>query len=132
MEILESLSPRNCTKPSCQLTSEQVKEEMHFFQKVFTVVRLLKGDSLDYTSANRHEVQFCQCYDFWENGRPCENCISAQTLKDKQQHTKLEFLETDIYQVFPGMWRWMALRALWNASRSWIMILWWMHMARKS
>lgn len=100
MEILESLSPRNCTKPSCQLTSEQVKEEMHFFQKVFTVVRLLKGDSLDYTSANRHEVQFCQCYDFWENGRPCENCISAQTLKDKQQHTKLEFLETDIYQVF--------------------------------
>lgn len=100
MEILESLSPRNCTKPSCQLTSEQVKEEMHFFQKVFTVVRLLKGDSLDYTSANRHEVQFCQCYDFWENGRPCENCISAQTLKDKQQHTKLEFLDTDIYQVF--------------------------------
>lgn len=100
MEILESLSPRNCTKPSCQLTSEQVKEEMHSFQKVFTVVRLLKGDSLDYTSANRHKVQFCQCYDFWENGRPCENCISAQTLKDKQQHTKLEFLETDIYQVF--------------------------------
>lgn len=100
MEILESLSPRNCTKPSCQLTSEQVKEEMHSFQKVFTVVRLLKGDSLDYTSANKHEVQFCQCYDFWENGRPCENCISAQTLKDKQQHTKLEFLETDIYQVF--------------------------------
>ena len=100
MEILESLSPRNCTKPSCQLTSEQVKEEMHSLQKVFTVVRLLKGDSLDYTSANRHEVQFCQCYDFWENGRPCENCISAQTLKDKQQHTKLEFLETDIYQVF--------------------------------
>lgn len=100
MEILESLSPRNCTKPSCQLTSEQVKEEMHFFQKIFTVVRLLKGDSLDYTSANRHEVQFCQCYDFWENGKPCENCISAQTLKDKQQHTKLEFLETDIYQVF--------------------------------
>lgn len=100
MEILETLSPRNCTKPSCQLTSEQVKEEMHSFQKVFTVVRLLKGDSLDYTSANRHEVQFCQCYDFWENGKPCENCISAQTLKDKQQHTKLEFLETDIYQVF--------------------------------
>ena len=100
MEILETLSPRNCTKPSCQLTSEQVKEEMHSFQKVFTVVRLLKGDSLDYTSANRHEVQFCQCYDFWENGRPCENCISALTLKDKQQHTKLEFLETDIYQVF--------------------------------
>ena len=99
MEILETLSPRNCTKPSCQLTSEQVKEEMHSFQKVFTVVRLLKGDSLDYTSANRHEVQVCQCYDFWENGRPCENCISAQTLKDKQ-HTKLEFLETDIYQVF--------------------------------
>lgn len=73
---------------------------MHSFQKVFTVVRLLKGGSLDYTSANRHDVQFCQCYDFWENGRPCENCISAQTLKDKQQHTKLEFLETDIYQVF--------------------------------
>ena len=100
MEILETLSPRNCTKPSCQLTSEQVKEEMHSFQKIFTVVRLLKGDSLDYTPANRHEVQFCQCYDFWENGRPCENCISAQTLKDKQQHTKLEFLETNIYQVF--------------------------------
>lgn len=100
MEILETLSPRNCTKPSCQLTSEQVKEEMHSFQKIFTVVRLLKGDSLDYTPANRHEVQFCQCYDFWENGKPCENCISAQTLKDKQQHTKLEFLETNIYQVF--------------------------------
>ena len=37
---------------------------------------------------------------FWKVDEPCENCISLKTFIDKKPRTKLEFMGTDIYQVF--------------------------------
>lgn len=100
MEILETFSKDQNAQSSYQMTAKQAEEQMRFFQNVFTVVRLLKGEELECVSEGTTDAPICECYDFWEKGQPCENCISMQTLRDKQQHTKLEFLGTDIYQVF--------------------------------
>ena len=100
MEILETFSTDHETQSDYQLTSQQAKEQMRFFRNVFTVVRLLKGEDLEGIRESTEDASFCECYDYWGKGQPCENCISMQTLQDRQQHTKLEFLGTDIYQVF--------------------------------
>ena len=100
MEILETFSTDHETQSDYQLTSQQAKEQMRFFRNVFTVVRLLKGEDLEGIRESTEDASFCECYDYWGKGQPCENCISMQTLRDRQQHTKLEFLGTDIYQVF--------------------------------
>lgn len=100
MEILEIFSTDHETQSDYQLTSQQAKEQMRFFRNVFTVVRLLKGEDLEGIRESTEDASFCECYDYWGKGQPCENCISMQTLQDRQQHTKLEFLGTDIYQVF--------------------------------
>ena len=41
----------------------------------------------------------CQCYSFWNRDKRCENCISARVLADKKQRTKIEFINSDMYQV---------------------------------
>ena len=41
----------------------------------------------------------CQCYSFWNRDTRCENCISARVLADKKQRTKIEFIDSDMYQV---------------------------------
>lgn len=100
MEILETFSTTYENHSDYQLTLQQVREEMRLLQKVFTVVRLLKGEDLELVPERSTDPDYCQCYAFWEKGSFCENCISLQTLRDKQEHTKLEFLGADIYQVF--------------------------------
>lgn len=42
----------------------------------------------------------CSCYCFWGKNKPCENCISAIAFRDKAEKTKLEFLDSVLYQVF--------------------------------
>ena len=36
---------------------------------------------------------------FWNRDTRCENCISARVLADKKQRTKIEFIDSDMYQV---------------------------------
>ena len=42
----------------------------------------------------------CPCYYFWGKEKPCDNCISALAFRDKTEKTKLEFLDSVLYQVF--------------------------------
>lgn len=42
----------------------------------------------------------CPCYYFWGKDKPCDNCISALAFRDKTEKTKLEFLDSVLYQVF--------------------------------
>lgn len=42
----------------------------------------------------------CQCYAFWNKDKRCENCISLKALEEKKQTSKIEFLDSDMYQVF--------------------------------
>ena len=35
----------------------------------------------------------CHCYDFWNRGHQCENCISHKVLRHKGQKSILEYID---------------------------------------
>ena len=44
-------------------------------------------------------MELCHCYDFWKKEKPCTNCIAARAFEEKSVRTKLEYPDSDIYQV---------------------------------
>ena len=85
-----------------KVTKQQIEEETKVLEKVFDVVRVLDGKSLEKMQENPCigvKIGMCQCYDFWKKNKPCENCTSVKAYAEKKQKTKLEFLDTDIFLV---------------------------------
>lgn len=86
-----------------QMTMQEAENKMEVFREIFDVVRLLKGSDLQAAGmesklAGRENL--CQCYAFWNKDKRCENCISLKALEEKKQTSKIEFLDSDMYQVF--------------------------------
>lgn len=86
------------------ITRQQAEDEMQLFKKVFTVVRLLDGEHLEQMHKRckldcKDEKEKSECYEIWNKDHPCENCTSLQTLYQRTQKTKLEFIEDELYQV---------------------------------
>ena len=75
--------------------------EMELYKKVFTVVRLLdkREFRLEENDNPGGDMELCHCYDFWKKEKPCKNCIAARAFEEKSVRTKLEYLDSDIYQV---------------------------------
>lgn len=85
-----------------KMTRRQAEQEMECFRKVFPVVRLIDSQTLlrrDEGEAEDEQSIECLCYSFWKKEHPCANCTSLKALREKNQRTKLEFLEEDVYQV---------------------------------
>ena len=86
-----------------QMTMQEAENKMEVIREIFDVVRLLKGSDLQAAGmesklAGRENL--CQCYAFWNKDKRCENCISLKALEEKKQTSKIEFLDSDMYQVF--------------------------------
>ena len=86
-----------------QMTMQEAENKMEVLREIFDVVRLLKGSDLQAAGmesklAGRENL--CQCYAFWNKDKRCENCISVKALNEKKQTSKIEFLDSDMYQVF--------------------------------
>lgn len=86
-----------------QMTMQEAENKMEVLREIFDVVRLLKGSDLQAAGmesklAGRENL--CQCYAFWNKDKRCENCISFKALEEKKQTSKIEFLDSDMYQVF--------------------------------
>lgn len=89
-------------KKDC-MTMEQAEQKMECLREVFSIVRLVDSEMLEKRaehSADADAMELCQCYSFWNKAKPCENCISMESLREKKQAAKLEFLDSDIFQVF--------------------------------
>lgn len=85
------------------MTMEQAEQKMECLREVFSVVRLVDGEMLrkrEEQGQAADTMDMCQCYSFWNKMKPCENCISLKSLKEKKQASKLEFLDSDMFQVF--------------------------------
>ena len=78
------------------MTREQVEKEMAQYRTIFTVVRLLEAAQV---GSDKPLSDYCKCYDFWQKHTQCQNCISAQVLRDHTQRTKLEYMGSQIFQV---------------------------------
>lgn len=84
-----------------QLTAEEAEKEMEQLRKVFTIVRLVDANGIQCLASGKPSSKNeCSCYCFWGKNKPCENCISAIAFRDKAEKTKLEFLDSVLYQVF--------------------------------
>ena len=86
-----------------QMTMQEAENKMEVLREIFDVVRLLKGSDLQtdrMESKLAGRINLCQCYAFWNKDKRCENCISIKALNEKKQTSKIEFLDSDMYQVF--------------------------------
>ena len=86
-----------------QMTMQEAENKMEVLREIFDVVRLLKGSDLQTDGMENKlegEKNLCQCYAFWNKDKRCENCISLKALEEKKQTSKIEFLDSDMYQVF--------------------------------
>ena len=78
------------------MTREQVEKEMAQYRTIFTDVRLLEAAQV---GSDKTLSDYCKCYDFWHKHTQCQNCISAQVLRDHTQRTKLEYMGSQVFQV---------------------------------
>ena len=78
------------------MTREQVEKDMAQYRTIFTVVRLLEAAQV---GSDKTLSDYCKCYDFWHKHTQCQNCISAQVLRDHTQRTKLEYMGSQVFQV---------------------------------
>lgn len=80
------------------MTKEEVAEQVRCLRKIFDVVRFLDAETLHLVSNDEDETM-CECYEFWKKDHRCENCISKRVAEQKKEKTKLEYVDTDLYQV---------------------------------
>ena len=86
-----------------QITMQEAENKMEVLREIFDIVRLLKGSDLqaaEMESELAGKKNLCQCYAFWNKNKRCDNCISLKALDEKKQTSKIEFLDSDMYQVF--------------------------------
>lgn len=85
-------------------TKEQALKEMELFKTVFDGARLLDMHALQLIGKGLGSYSLTEAeqkFDFWEKEHPCNNdsCIVLQALRDKDVHTKLEFIGSQLYEV---------------------------------
>ena len=86
------------------MTMQRAQEKMKVYEEVFDIVRLLDENSIGKIKkqdVNDNDISMlpCECYSFWNKTHPCDNCISLKAFNEKSQRTKLEFLNSDMYEV---------------------------------
>ena len=85
-----------------KMTGQQAEERMLQYEKVFSVVRLLDAETILNAAKGKNQnisAEPYRCFDFWETGKWCSNCVSMKALEEKNKKTKLEFRENNVYQV---------------------------------
>lgn len=90
------------SKKQCKMTKEQADAKMEALKEIFPFVRLVKGSVLKARECPGEGsiAEPCQCYEFWGKEKPCENCISGNVLKEQGEGSKIEFIGSQMYQVF--------------------------------
>ena len=86
-----------------QITMQEAENKMEVLREIFDIVRLLKGSDLQAAGMESKlpgKKYLCQCYAFWNKNKRCDNCISLKALDEKKQTSKIEFIDSDMYQVF--------------------------------
>lgn len=67
------------------MTMQEVQEMKQQLEQVFSIVRLLDGETLETGEGIEPP---CQCYSIWGKDERCTNCISRKALKEKRQKQK--------------------------------------------
>ncbi|WMJ75984.1 MULTISPECIES: GGDEF domain-containing protein [unclassified Sedimentibacter] len=74
------------------ISINEIKDKLDFFSKMYDSVRLVDPvnkrvvDCRDASPDDKKEI----CYDYWGNGRICDNCISVRAHNEEKSFFKLE------------------------------------------
>ncbi len=74
------------------LTLDELKGHLDFFQSMYDAVRLVDPVAksvLEYRGNERFYIDEV-CFNYWNNGKICDNCISIRAYTDRQCYMKLE------------------------------------------
>ena len=78
-----------------KITLDKIEENLTFFNKMYDIVRIVDPvckkvlESSDMSLEQTDEV----CYEYWKDGRICENCISIRAYYENKTFIKLEYTE---------------------------------------
>lgn len=84
------------------MTQQESEVMIKELSKVFDVVRLLDEETLEtgnITDVTDAKGFSCKCYSFWKKRNNCKNCTSRDAFRKKNEQLKLEYLDSNIYQV---------------------------------
>lgn len=74
------------------ISLDEIKDKLDFFSKMYDAVRLVDParkrvlDCRNSPMAGTPEI----CYDYWGNGRICDNCVSIRAYQENRSFVKLE------------------------------------------
>lgn len=83
------------------ISLSKLEENLSWFKKMYDSVRLvdpINKKVVEYHHCNRNETGGF-CYDYWENGKICDNCISVRAYLYDKCFIKLEQTVTTIMLV---------------------------------
>ena len=81
------------------MTMAEAIEAIRQLRKVFTVVRLIDVRECRVVELEDKIEPQGMCYEFWGKKQRCANCVCSKVLADKQQKSKFETFEGELYQV---------------------------------
>ena len=87
---------------NCSMSGMEARILLQYLKTVFDVVRLVdatKNCQVDIDETGALQFSDFHCYDIWNKGERCENCISAKCMSSKGSLTKFEFIDQCIYHV---------------------------------
>lgn len=82
---------------------QEIEERLSIFNNFYDAIRIIdpikKEVVLVKGKGSNRERLFGTCYDIWEKGEPCKNCISARAVKETDTLTKIEYIHGRIFLI---------------------------------
>lgn len=70
--------------------------------KIFDIVRIVnpRRKQIAYQSDGGDNIIYrFSCYEYWQRGIPCDNCISTRAMREKKTVTKIEHSRDAVFVV---------------------------------
>lgn len=81
--------------------ASEILRFMNNFNKMYDIIRIVDPVSksvIHYNDIGEKEYTSI-CYEYWKNGRLCENCVSARAVNEEETFVKVEYNKDKIYLV---------------------------------
>lgn len=78
------------------------KNSIQILNNIFLINRVINPKTKEIINLNNIDINSFknhQCFDFWENGISCSNCISMRALNENNSFSKFETLNDKVYMV---------------------------------
>lgn len=80
---------------------QKVFQDLLVVEKLYELIRLvdpLKKKVIELRSNSLTELD-TKCYDFWEKGKICDNCVSMRAFTENKTFVKIEYSPNKIYMI---------------------------------